>query len=454
MSKQQLVKSIKIVFGYCKSKNSWDMNILIAPIEKMFDAAADYYYPLGIWSYLQFLNSIDYHLKSVKSNISLTDMEVEIIIDTIENSLRGNLENVITLIPLKGATISQSVKIDNIYFLKTTTTVNAVFKQPISEADLISEISRETGLSANKLEEDLELMKRTYSKDILINPIMVVTRRGQFDELSDINNTFKVVRNYFSIIRLLCSKNKAKKNVLGNSFEKCEHYFTTSIRNVMPSPMRCDIDVDYDFDFFIQSENQEIFKKITKLLYHELPNPLRNFYFQAIKFYNWSINGKDNTLDDVSKRVLFTLVSAETLLLFDAKGEMKSKLANIMVELLAIPVSDKQNKFNSVIEVYKDRSGLVHKGKQDHYKYIPDIFTEAVKSESLDAVSLMMAQILTLFPDKYFAIVSATTSDKYLDEWKNQVKRLWPIKKHKWYQIIGLWLIEKIQILFCLKESK
>jgi hypothetical protein len=131
---------------------------------------------------------------------------------------------------------------------------------------------------------------------------------------------------------------------------------------------------------------------------------------------------------------------------FTTRGEKKTKLANVMVDLLTVREPERQINFDAIIEAYNDRSWLVHSGKQDLSKYIVDSISEKRESQSLLILDHLMANILTKFPDWYFEISNRSTPVEYLNEWQDKIKLLLPnSKQYNIIQKVLIWMIEGLK---------
>ena len=124
------------------------------------------------------------------------------------------------------------------------------------------------------------------------------------------------------------------------------------------------------------------------------------------------------------------MIAAETLLIFSTRGEKKKKLAHAMLGFASIANHDREKYFASIIEVYSDRSSLVHSGSQDTSKYTLSRIDSSKKSHSLSLLNKMMLSILTEFPKWYFEIEKETTPDKYLVKWHERIRRYIPVERY------------------------
>jgi hypothetical protein len=442
-AKEAFIKALKTLFGYCKNKKQWEVSFNDPPYNKLLELAGEYYDSLDIWSYDLFEHFYEKEVYAIQNKSVLSDTDAETFIDVIEKHLRNQLEDVYYVIPIRGARIKQTVVIGDVIILQTQTEDFFPATRPLN--DILNEISKVTAIDKKKLEDHIVHVQTHNSKDFLGAPLLIIKIHGQFASIGTIGYALFIINTYFTFLRILCSKNAAKEYYLGKTVTNSNHMFCVgkNSNNFMPFPANDRNILYYELDFLHDVANQKIFENFVALHKSKIQDSLRAAFFRSMKFFAWGLKGSAHSNDDIALRLLFTTISAETLLLMGStRGERKGKLANIMIGLNAIPESDQEQYSNAIIEAYKDRSGLVHAGAQDFLKYSYDIITDSVESKSLSLMSKMQVNIITSFPTYYNRIASTTNHDKYLEEWVKDLKSFTKEQKYNLYQRIILWAIQ------------
>lgn len=434
MNKVKLIKQFKTIFGYCKAKAKWDPNFDDPPFDKLLNIGYEYFSTLGIWSYSQFNSMSISKLNTYKSKQSITDLDAEKILDDIEITLRNNLNDIFTILPLKDAQISKSVFFENFAIIKSGS--QGILKTSnVSKGTVFKEINNHFGIDINKLKEKIGYIVNHKSKGFLDYPLLVIREHYHFEETASIDRALFTLRFYLMFIRLIATKNKAEQyKITPHNFNNCDHFTCLSKNNNINFPIKEGLDCNYNLDFIHSLHNQNHFLNIVRI-FNSPTNDLRTIYMRSIRFLNKAFNGSDWDVDDLSLRVLFTNISAETFLIFDTIGGKRVKLANAMVKL-----ANKQSAYLlAVDEVYKDRSHFVHAGKQNLSKYAPKIVSDKVKNDSLDKVIEMMTIILCEFPEFYNNLITKYGKNS-LEEWKKYLKSPAIVKPHS--------IIKKLFLIF------
>ncbi len=445
--KEKLKNSIRTLFGYCRAKNKWDVDVEDPPCEKVLEIAFKYYN--DVWSLQQYLYFLNEAL-AVEKTKTLTDDDIYGIIDRIFHKLEANKGDVFIIIPLKGATLKSPFSINNFHFINAN---GGMFSKPNAVDDIVQEVVVTTGMDEAKVKRDISAFVHGRASDLPSTPMLIIKEVGQYDEIGTLEYCSFVLKYINLFINTLAAHNKIKRSPFSTEWVKANHFFCTDgNRNYNHYPLREMIYVNYEVDFLRDPNTQKIFSDFNNI-FRDKQNTLQELFLRSMKFYNRGLIGSEFSIDDISYKLLNTLISAETLLVFSTRGEMKSKLAHALIGLNSVAEIDRKKYFDAIIEAYKDRSWLMHSGKQELHKYIKEIGASEQESESLQLLSEMMAKVLASFPNWYLEISNSTSYENYLSEWEKKVKSYLPTLEYNLLQKALLYVIRFIRWIGRLKDD-
>ncbi|TWI77945.1 hypothetical protein IQ13_4187 [Lacibacter cauensis] len=439
---KNLQSRIGTLLGYLAAKGLNELSFDDPPNQPMLNAAQNYYD--DVWSFDLFNDYFERGLKEQIRNRK-DDIYISNLIGDISTYLQLNIETVIIVVPLKGAYIKKSVTIENISIIKTITDGNAVTPPTLPISDFIKEVSQLTAIPDIRIRKAVAQITDHRAPGFLSCPLLIIQTKGQFIELT--SQFLYLIKNYNIFLRLLAAFNQEKVN-RHTIWLKAEHFFAIgSWANYQHAPLMNSINVPFDLSFLLKPSNQLILKQIISIFESKSLDNLQSTYFRALRFFNFSIDGQSPPFNEISFKILNILIAEETLMMFSTRDEKKKKLANIMVVLSNIPVADRQKYLNAAIEVYNDRSGLVHSGKQQLSKYKLDQETQKLESKSFEHLNEMMLAILTHFPQWYAEIQVTASPIQYLEEWKKKVASYIPEEKYSAWQKLA------IRVIYFLKKN-
>ncbi len=454
MSKVKLNKQINTLFGYCKSKNIWEISIDDKPYELLIYDAQIYFTDLQIWSFDLFDNFFVQRFLTFKTKSSITTSDIDSLIDLIETDLKANIQKNITIFPLIGAVISNSVFIGDFAIIATNNN-DSVFSKNREQDDIIKEINTFSQIENEKIKDAIVDVCRV-SNGFLEYPLLVLIANNQFHNVANIDRAYYIIKRLISFVRVLSVYAKSKESIFGkNELLKCKHFVCVGEKlNSTHLPIHFDFELKFDLDYLSNSDYQNRLKDM-KLVLESGQNDLRIRYLKSIKFLNWALQGREFAIDDLTLKVLFSLISAETLMIGDTSGEKKMKLANAIITTAnttkLLTETELENYRTLLIYLYKDRNSIVHFGEQYFFKYTKDYITDKKDSEGLDICIYLMSDILVNFPSNFYNNCLAVNPAKPQDEW---IKYLVSIKyriQYNMWQKIGLFLRNGIEKLFKLK---
>ncbi|MGF2618647.1 hypothetical protein [Bacillus cereus] len=330
------------------------------PYAVFIDSMYKYMSPIKYFDIDIFLDFWHRHFEELvdfPEDINIENVQ-DLINDVIE-TLEINADCHFIIVPLPKAKLSKVIHFDRFTFIPRL----------YNEENKIDEIQKITNIEPYEIENMLNHIKRSRSRDFMKHSLLVISMTDQTSFIH--TNANHIAKYCIYLIRILyfANKHRSKQSI----FESMQSFYTyepnTHLAVIAKDLWRCSgIGIDFitecnfDLDFISEHKNQVLLKELaTSFIFKNSKDEFLMSFLNSIILFNKAYDQKLNKEESLATLLLIT---AGESLLTEGKNEKRLRLSALLSRLISIDHYESYQVAEIINSIYKMRNDFVHAGKE------------------------------------------------------------------------------------------